>query len=105
MTLLDPGAGKTRKAYVWAYARGAFDPIPAVVYDFAAGRYPIEFLGRWSGTLTCDDYAGYGALLKLHARIEAEQELKARELRAGLWRDDEQVPPWEWRNRARMKDH
>lgn len=57
-----------------AYARGAFDPIPAVVYDFAAGRagrYPIGFLGRWSGTLTCDDYASYGALLKLHARIEA----------------------------------
>ena len=74
VALLDPGAGKTRKAYVWAYARGAFDPIPAVVYDFApgrAGRYPIEFLGQWSGTLTCDDYAGYGALLKLHARIEA----------------------------------
>ena len=38
VALLDPGAGKTRKAYVWAYARGAFDPIPAVVYDFAAGR-------------------------------------------------------------------
>lgn len=74
VAMLDPGAGKTRKAYVWAYARGAFDPIPSVVYDFApgrAGRYPIEFLGRWSGTLTCDDYAGYGTALKLHGRIEA----------------------------------
>lgn len=30
VAMLDPGAGKTRKAYVWAYARGAFDPIPAV---------------------------------------------------------------------------
>ena len=74
VAMLDPGAGKTKKAYVWAYARGAFDPIPAVVYDFAPGRaarYPVEFLGRWSGTLTCDDYAGYGMVLKLNDRIEA----------------------------------
>ncbi len=74
VAMLDPGAGKTKKAYVWAYARGAFDPIPAVVYDFAparAARHPIEFLGRWSGTLTCDDYAGYGPVFKLHGRVEA----------------------------------
>lgn len=74
VAMLDPGAGKTKKAYVWAYARGAFDPVPAVVYDFAPGRaarYPIELLGRWSGTLTCDDYAGYGMVLKLHGRVEA----------------------------------
>lgn len=74
VAMLDPGAGKTKKAYVWAYATGAFDPIPAVVYDFALGRaarHPIEFLGRWSGTLTCDDYAGYNAVFKLHERLEA----------------------------------
>lgn len=74
VAMLDPGAGKTKKAYVWAYATGAFDPIPAVVYDFAPGRaarHAAEFLGRWSGTLTCDDYAGYGPALKLHKRIEA----------------------------------
>jgi hypothetical protein len=44
------------------------------VYDFAAtraGRHPIEFLGRWAGTLTCDDYAGYGSVLKLRGRMEA----------------------------------
>ncbi|GAB3768818.1 hypothetical protein GCM10028796_32970 [Ramlibacter monticola] len=29
--MLDPGAGKTKRAYVWAYARGEFDPTPAVV--------------------------------------------------------------------------
>jgi transposase len=28
IALLDPGRGKTRKAYMWAYARGAFDPEP-----------------------------------------------------------------------------
>jgi transposase len=74
VAMLEPGAGKTKKAYVWAYARGAFDPIPAVVYDFAPGRaarHPVEFLERWSGTLTCDDYAGYGTVFKLHERIEA----------------------------------
>ena len=62
VAMLDPGAGKTRKAYVWAYARGAFDCVPGVIYDFAvsrAARHLIELLGRWSGTLTCDDYAGY----------------------------------------------
>jgi transposase len=74
VAMLDPGAGKTHKAYVWTYARGALDATPAVVYDFStgrAGRHPIEFLGRWSGTLTCDDYAGYNAVLKLHGRTEA----------------------------------
>lgn len=74
VAMLDPGAGKTHKAYVWAYARGAFDRAPAVVYDFSTGRaarHPVEFLGRWSGTLTCDDYAGYNAVLKLHGRAEA----------------------------------
>ena len=34
VSMLDPGAGKTKKAYVWAYVRGAFDPVPGVVYDF-----------------------------------------------------------------------
>ena len=48
VAMLDPGAGKTKKAYVWAYARGAFDETPGVVYDFCLGRgaqYPIAFLG------------------------------------------------------------
>ena len=31
--LLNPGAGKTKTAYMWAYARGVFDPLPGVVYD------------------------------------------------------------------------
>ncbi len=38
VALLDPGAGKTRKAYVWAYARSHHDPTPGVVYEFARGR-------------------------------------------------------------------
>jgi hypothetical protein len=66
------GRGKIKKAYVWAYARGAFDAHPGVIYDFCAGRgaqLPIAFLGSqappcaqspWRDTLVCDQYAGYG---------------------------------------------
>ncbi len=72
--MLDPGAGKTVKAYVWAYARGEHDDLPGVAYDFCTGRgskYPADFLGKWRGTLSCDDYGGYDAALKLEGRIEA----------------------------------
>ena len=47
MALLEPGTGKTNKAYMWAYARGAFDEPPGVAYDFCLGRggkYPSAFL-------------------------------------------------------------
>src|SRR5450631_3787621 len=57
--LLDPGAGKTKTAYMWAYARGVFDPQPGVVYDFCTGRgsqYPYDFLTGWAGTLVVDGY-------------------------------------------------
>ena len=66
VAMLDPGAGKTHRAYLWSYSVGAFDPIKAVVYDFAdsrAGRHAQAFLGDWRGTLVCDDYAGYKALI------------------------------------------
>jgi transposase len=73
VAMLDPGAGKTKKAYVWAYARGAFDPTPGVVYDFCPGRgahYPIQFLGPprdgeqgWRGTLVRDEYGAYDSVL------------------------------------------
>ena len=68
VAMLDPGAGKTHRAYLWSYSVGAFDPIKAVVYDFAdsrAGRHAQAFLGEWRGTLICDDYAGYKALIAL----------------------------------------
>jgi len=40
--LLDPGAGKTKTAYMWAYARGVFDAEPGVVYDLQhRPRQPI----------------------------------------------------------------
>jgi transposase len=47
--LLDPGRGKTKKAYVWAYARSTLDGgPPGVIYEFCTGRgaqYPLAFLG------------------------------------------------------------
>lgn len=74
VALLDPGAGKTRRAYVWAYARSAHDPTPGVVYDFCLGRgaqHPVAFLagdermghGRWAGTLLTDRYTAYDTVL------------------------------------------
>ena len=74
ISLLDPGAGKTKKAYMWAYARGAFEPEPGVVFDFCLGRgakYPVEFLTGWTGTLVVDAYAGYDAALALDGRSTA----------------------------------
>ena len=65
--MLDPGKGKTHRAYLWSYSIGAFEPIKAVIYDFAdsrAGKHAQEFLGIWRGMLVCDDYAaGYKALI------------------------------------------
>jgi transposase len=74
IALLDPGGGKTRRAYMWAYARGAFEPEPGVVFDFCAGRggqYPCAFLEGWAGTLLVDAYSGYDAALSLHGRSTA----------------------------------
>ncbi|MEB0113693.1 IS66 family transposase [Variovorax sp. RTB1] len=75
VAMLDPGAGKTRRAYVWAYARGAFDAVPGVIYDFCVGRgarFPIAFLGpandgrerrSWRGTLVRDEYKAYDSVM------------------------------------------
>ena len=80
VAMLDPGAGKTKRAYIWAYARGELDAQRGVIYEFCLGRgsqYPVAFLGAaqgppgsttvdqqaWRGTLVCDQYAGYDAVL------------------------------------------
>lgn len=62
--MLKPGTGKTHRAYLWAYSPGAFEPMKAVVYDFAqsrSGEHARTFLGDWRGSLICDDYGGYKA--------------------------------------------
>ena len=64
VAMLKPGNGKTHRAYLWAYAPGAFDDMKAVVYDFCesrAGEHARAFLGDWKGALVCDDYSGYKA--------------------------------------------
>jgi transposase len=71
VAMLKPGEGKTHRAYLWAYAPGAFESIKAVVYDFCesrSGEHARRFLGHgtdkaWKGRLTCDDFSGYKALI------------------------------------------
>jgi transposase len=70
VAMLKPGHGKTHRAYLWSYGTTVFDPLKAVVFDFAesrAGRHVQTFFGQdtdgaWRGTLVCDDYSGYKAL-------------------------------------------
>ena len=76
---LDPLAGKTRRAYLWAYRSNSLDAgPPIVVFDYQTGRsgqHAAEFLQHWpangptngQGTLMVDDYSGYKALF--HAGV------------------------------------
>ncbi len=62
------GPSKTHRAYLWAYAAGAFEPLCPVVYDFTESRaveHARAFLGDWRGGLGCDDYTGYKASFAL----------------------------------------
>jgi transposase len=66
VAMLKPGNGKTHRAYLWAYAGGTFEDMKAVVYDFCesrAGEHARTFLGHWRGSLVCDDFSGYKALI------------------------------------------
>jgi len=63
---LNPGAGKTKTAWLWAYARddrpfGGAGP-PMVAYRFEesrSGDCAARHLGDYRGILQCDGYAGY----------------------------------------------
>jgi transposase len=63
---LDPGQGKTRHAYLWAYRSNNFDEgPPIVVFDYQIGRagaHARAFLLGWQGQLMVDDYSGYKAM-------------------------------------------
>ncbi|MDP3137600.1 MAG: IS66 family transposase [Burkholderiaceae bacterium] len=63
---LDPGKGKTKKAYLWAYRSNDLEPgPPLLVFDYQPGRHGLHarnFLEGWHGHLMVDDYAGYKAL-------------------------------------------
>ena len=71
---LDPGQGKTRKAYLWAYRSNDLQPGPQIViFDYQSsrsGECARQFLGAWRGHLMVDDYAGYKALFSGESCIE-----------------------------------
>jgi len=66
---LDPGKGKTRCAYLWAYRTNDFDVgPPIVVFDYQTGRsgdHAQAYLQDWRGHLMVDDFSGYKALFKI----------------------------------------
>ena len=63
---LDPGKGKTKRAYLWAYRSNDLDgDPPMVIFDYQtsrSGKHAATFLEGWQGTLMVDDYSGYKAL-------------------------------------------
>ncbi|MBA2704756.1 MAG: IS66 family transposase [Blastocatellia bacterium] len=67
---LDPGNGRTKRAYLWAYRSndldGNRDP-PIIVFDYQpnrSGSHAQHFLHDWRGSLMVDDYGGYKALFQ-----------------------------------------
>lgn len=76
VAMLKPGHGKTHRAYLWSYCTTPFNPIKAVVFDFAdsrGGQHVRSFLGlpgteqhpSWKGMLVTDDFSGYKACFEL----------------------------------------
>lgn len=63
---LDPGSGKTHRAYLWAYRSNDLDTgPPIVVFDYQtsrSGAHARNFLADWQGSLMVDDFGGYKAL-------------------------------------------
>jgi transposase len=63
---LDPGKGKTHRAYLWAYRSNVLQTgAPIVVFDYQmsrAGHHAQDFLAGWQGHLMVDDFSGYKAL-------------------------------------------
>ena len=71
---LDPGAGKTKRAYLWTWRSNDLDTgPPIVVFDYQtsrAGKHADSFLGNWHGHLMVDDYSGYKHLFTEQGIIE-----------------------------------
>ena len=65
VSLLVPGRGKTKRAYMWVYRTSDFVARRAVLFDFTLGRggeNPRRVLQNFCGTLVTDDFSGYHAL-------------------------------------------
>ena len=74
LPVLNPGSGKTHKAYLWVYRSQGDAPHPIVVFDYAPDRkgiHPQGFLRDWQGILQTDDYGGYDALYRKGQITEA----------------------------------
>lgn len=69
---LDPGKGKTKKAYLWAYRSNDLEPAPRIiVFDYRtsrSGSHARQFLVAWQGHLLVDDYVGYKALFNAEGK-------------------------------------
>ncbi len=65
---LEPGQGKTRRAYLWSYRSNDLNGGPSIiVFDYQPSRSGVHaqtFLGTWEGDLMVDDYSGYKALFR-----------------------------------------
>lgn len=63
--MLDPGRGKTKRAYAWLFRSGMTAEHQIAIYDFhasRAGQHAQHFLHHYQGALMVDDYGGYKAL-------------------------------------------
>jgi transposase len=71
---LDPGGGKTKRAYLWAYRSNGLDGEPPILlFDYQTsreGRHAAAFLDGWTGHLMVDDYSGYKALFRDGSVVE-----------------------------------
>jgi hypothetical protein len=67
MPMLNPGAGKAKKARMWVYVGGVGDDAhPYNVFDFTLSRSrdgPATFLKNYTGTLLADAYGGYDGIV------------------------------------------
>ncbi len=70
---LDPGAGKTKRAYLWSYRSNDLDSGPRiVVFDYQSsrsGQHARDFLHGWQGSLMVDDYGGYKKMFAADAQF------------------------------------
>ena len=70
---LDPGAGKTKRAYLWSYRSNDLDTgPPIVVFDYQSsrsGQHARDFLQGWQGCLMVDDYGGYKKMFAADAQF------------------------------------
>jgi len=75
--VLEPGLGKTKTGYFWAYARDERpwrgDRPPGVAYIYEENRrhhHAADHLARFKGILHCDGYGAYDKGIKKHLADE-----------------------------------